>query len=249
MKRNKKIGCITLAVIAFIILLIGVISTDNEDSSVRVLNTDNVNTRTGPGTDFEKSKKFAQYGDKLYILKDTAGWIKYKLEKDSDWSGWVKKEFTVSINEWKNQQKEVEKRPQYEKKGEVAQKEVERKPQYEIKGEVAQKAISIPSAWNENELVRKAYSEFVKMGKRAFRNDKVKAIFIGVYTKMTDQYGNESTDRVIKLKMTKSQFLKFSWSNLEYRPIYRQMVSSCEIHWLHPGIRKNIDTKELYYKP
>lgn len=56
-----------------------------------------MNTRTGPGTEYEKANKFAQYGDKLYILKDTVGWVEYSLNENSDWSGWVKKSILFQL--------------------------------------------------------------------------------------------------------------------------------------------------------
>lgn len=85
------------------------------------------------------------------------------------------------------------------------------------------------------------------MGNRAFYgNDTIMAIFLGVNTKLMDQYGNEVIERVIKLKMTETEFFIFEWENLEYRPIYQQMKRSCEIHWIHPAIRKKIDPNELY---
>jgi len=241
-KKSTQKGCLILVVIVVIIAIIITISNvdeesaKNEESAMRVLSTDNVNTRTGPGTNFEKAKKYAQYGDRLHVLKDTAGWIKYTLGEGSNWSGWVKKEFTTPLEDWKDEEKEAGKKAQAE-------------PSYELMGEVAHRNITIPTAWNANELVRKGYSEFVKLGASAFRRDTVKAIFLGVRTKLTDQYGNESTERVIKLKMTKREFQKFNWNNLEYRSIYHPMVNSCEIHWIHPALSKNIDANDLYLKP
>lgn len=65
---------------------------------VRICPRDGINIRTGPGTDYKKdgSGQLVK-GEKLYVLEEINGWIRFRVTpKDVGWSGWVKKNLTVS---------------------------------------------------------------------------------------------------------------------------------------------------------
>jgi len=64
--------------------------------------SDGVNIRTGPGTEFEKDGVGPlSMGDRLYVLEEKDGWLHFRVtEADLGWSGWVKKNLTVTEAEW-----------------------------------------------------------------------------------------------------------------------------------------------------
>lgn len=63
---------------------------------------DGVNIRTGPGTSFEKDGVGPlTMGEKIYVLEERDEWLHFRVtESDLGWSGWVKKDLTVSEEEW-----------------------------------------------------------------------------------------------------------------------------------------------------
>ncbi len=71
------------------------------EPEIRICNVTKANIRQGPGMDFEKDTiNQLRYSETLFILKDSAGWIKFETNKDI--TGWVKKDLTVSKEEWFN---------------------------------------------------------------------------------------------------------------------------------------------------
>ena len=71
-----------------------------EDSlEIRTPVVDGLQVRTGPGTDFEPARSIWQVneGDRLHVVEDTLGWIRFRLRYfDPDWSGWVDRRYTTS---------------------------------------------------------------------------------------------------------------------------------------------------------
>jgi uncharacterized protein YgiM (DUF1202 family) len=69
--------------------------------------SDGVNIRTGPGTDFLKDGMGPlTAGEKLYVLEERDGWLLFRVtERDLGWSGWVKKDLTVTEAEWEEKHK------------------------------------------------------------------------------------------------------------------------------------------------
>ncbi len=79
-----------------------------------VLAKDSVNIRTGPGTNYPKDKSGAlAYGEKLHLLEHKSiytdrieDWLRFRVtEEDVGWSGWVRKDLTMSVAEWNSIQK------------------------------------------------------------------------------------------------------------------------------------------------
>ena len=55
---------------------------------------ENVNIRTGPGTGFSKDMLGPlSKGRKLYVTEERSGWIRFKLNTDKSWSGWILSKF------------------------------------------------------------------------------------------------------------------------------------------------------------
>jgi len=71
---------------------------------VRVCPRGGINIRTGPGTDYEKDPYGPLgKGEELYIVQDEGDWVRFRFaEKNSDWSGWVRKDLTVSKVQWES---------------------------------------------------------------------------------------------------------------------------------------------------
>jgi uncharacterized protein YgiM (DUF1202 family) len=59
------------------------------------------NLRTGPGMNYavDQTGTLGE-NEKLYVLEEKDGWIRFRTTKENhDWSAWIKKELTVSIEE------------------------------------------------------------------------------------------------------------------------------------------------------
>ena len=69
--------------------------------------SDGVNIRTGPGTNFAKDGMGPlTMGEKLYVLEERDGWLHFRVtQSDLGWSGWVKKDLTVTESEWEAEHK------------------------------------------------------------------------------------------------------------------------------------------------
>lgn len=115
-KMRTQIGCLILFLIFFIPFLIiiypskkapkksvpTVVEKKGGIIEVRVCPRDGINIRTGPGTNYVKdqSGQLAK-SERLYVLEEKNGWIRFRVtSKDVGWSGWVKKNLTVSREEW-----------------------------------------------------------------------------------------------------------------------------------------------------
>lgn len=84
---------------------------------VRVCPRDGINIRIDPGIDHEKDPRGQlKKGEELYIVQDEDGWIRFRFtEESSGWSGWVKKDLTVSKVQWESIKAEEEKEKIYKK--------------------------------------------------------------------------------------------------------------------------------------
>jgi len=77
-------------------------SIKKEVTGVRICLRNGTNIRTGPGTNYpiDKSSRLVE-GESLYVLEEKDGWIHFRVTiKDVGWSGWAKKDLTVSKQEW-----------------------------------------------------------------------------------------------------------------------------------------------------
>jgi len=102
------------------------------------------------------------------------------------------------------------------------------------------------SFYDESSLVRESYKVLVKYGLEAFKRDDVKYLTVNYKTELTDVYGKKTIENVIILTISKIEFSKYDWNNLNYQPIYRQMESSCSEYYIHPAILKNLNYEKLY---
>lgn len=102
------------------------------------------------------------------------------------------------------------------------------------------------SSWDENSLVRDAYTTFVKYGREAFKLDGVDHVMVNLNTTFTDSYGNNKTDTAVVVEMTKENFQKFNWDNLKYTPVSQQIETASEQYYIYPSIEKKLDTSKLY---
>jgi len=113
---KKKIGCLTVILaIVGLFVIIGIfgalfeeknnknepttsVQEKNEIIEIRICPTDGINIRTGPGANYKKDASGQLVkGEKLYVLEEKNGWIRFRVTpKDVGWSGWVKKDLTIS---------------------------------------------------------------------------------------------------------------------------------------------------------
>ena len=73
-------------------------SARDDSLEIRTPVVDGLQVRTGPGTDFEAARSIWQVneGDRLHVVEDTLGWIRFRLRYfDPDWSGWVDRRYTT----------------------------------------------------------------------------------------------------------------------------------------------------------
>lgn len=109
---KNKIGYILIAILA-IAIIIGINSKLKKKlpepvSSIieyRVCSKNEIDIRTGPGINYSlDSSGTLVEGEKIYVLKDTLGWLKFRVtENDIGWHGWVKKDLTVTKEQWENE--------------------------------------------------------------------------------------------------------------------------------------------------
>lgn len=100
--------------------------------------------------------------------------------------------------------------------------------------------------WDESSLVRGGFTTLVKFGTEAFKIENVDAVQVVIKTKFTDQYGKDGLDDGVRIIMSKTEFAKFDWKNLEYQSVYNQIKNASEAFYIHPAVLKNIDYSKLY---
>lgn len=96
-------------------------------------------------------------------------------------------------------------------------------------------------------FVRQTYAMLALWGPEAFKVSGVDIINIQNKTTFKDQYGNNSTGTGVTIEMTKDQFSKFNWKNLEYSPINDAIQNNSNVYIIVPAIRNEIkDPSKLY---
>lgn len=116
------------------------------------------------------------------------------------------------------------------------------RPQYIIR------YLSEETFWDEKDFVTSNISNYINICKEAYVKDTNKIELI-VYVKMTDPRGNENEEKALDMCMTKDKFNQYNWENLQYSMIdFDILKSDCEDLYIHPGILKNVNTDDLYYK-
>lgn len=102
------------------------------------------------------------------------------------------------------------------------------------------------SAWDESALVRDSFTTLVKYGTEAFKIDGVNALRVVVKTELTDSYGKKSVEDVVRIIMSKSEFVKFDWKNLSYQPVYTKIKNASEGFYIYPAILQKLNPDKLY---
>jgi len=100
--------------------------------------------------------------------------------------------------------------------------------------------------FDSNGFVRDGYSTLVRYGREAFKIDGVDHVLIDLRASFTDNYGNSHMDTGMTVEMTKENFQKFNWDNLEYTPVSKQIEAASEYYFIHYSIQKNLNTDKLY---
>jgi hypothetical protein len=100
--------------------------------------------------------------------------------------------------------------------------------------------------WDETELVKGGWSTLVKYGTEAFKIGGVDKVKIVVRTNFTNQYGNDDIEDAMRISMTKDEFSKYNWNNLNYQLISTQMENSLVEYYIHPAVLKNVKYDKLW---
>lgn len=105
----RMLGAITL-VLGLVLLTVTVFALQQPSGSsvssadpanpveIRTPVVDGLTVRAGPGTDYDSATGIWQVnrGDKLRVVEDTLGWIRFRVKYfDPEWSGWVAKDYTT----------------------------------------------------------------------------------------------------------------------------------------------------------
>jgi hypothetical protein len=100
--------------------------------------------------------------------------------------------------------------------------------------------------WDENDVVRKGYSLLVKFGMQAFKVPQVSSVEAIVVVPMQDSFGKTSNETAVDLRMTKAEFQKYDWKELEYQAVSPQMQRSCIKYWIYPSIEAKTNPDDLF---
>lgn len=117
---------------------------------------------------------------------------------------------------------------------------------YDTDSKTATITSSVSEAWDENALVRGSYTVLVKYGREVFKVNNVDAVRVVVRTKFTDQYGKDSWDDAVRIIMSKAEFNKFNWDNLNYTPVSLQIQAAADGYYVAPAVDAKTTIKELY---
>ncbi|MCR4277933.1 MAG: hypothetical protein NUV80_00470 [Candidatus Berkelbacteria bacterium] len=116
----------------------------------------------------------------------------------------------------------------------------------------ATKAVTLsktsPTFYDEKSLVKGAVFVFVWYGSQVFKIDGVNELEVEFKTDFTDTYGNKKTDDAVVIFMSKEEFLKYNWKNLEYQPVLNQLRAGGSAY-IHPAIQKSITEKDIHLQP
>lgn len=102
------------------------------------------------------------------------------------------------------------------------------------------------SYWDENEMVRVAFSNLVKFGSEVFSNDAVESLTVTIKAEFTDSFGKKGIDSAVIIEMLKEDFYKFEWENLSMLPVSDQIKSVAIRYYIHPSLLNKIDKEKLY---
>ncbi|HUD44386.1 MAG TPA: hypothetical protein VMR41_02485 [Patescibacteria group bacterium] len=98
---------------------------------------------------------------------------------------------------------------------------------------------------DEQSAVNGVVNSLVGYGMQAFKIPGVDKLVVAFRSTFTDSYGHKSTDDIARIGMTKDEFAKYDWKNLEFQPIYDQLQSSADPFYVNPSILGKIDTQKI----
>ena len=109
---KNKLGYILIIILA-IAIIIGIkskLKNKLQEPGLSVIeyrfcSENEIDIRTGPGINYSlDSSGTLVEGEKIYVFKDTLGWLKFRVtENDIGWHGWVKKDHTITEEQWENE--------------------------------------------------------------------------------------------------------------------------------------------------
>jgi len=101
--------------------------------------------------------------------------------------------------------------------------------------------------WNEQGAVNAAFDDFINYTQKALTLDDIDYVTLQYQGDFTDQYGKKEKENAVLITFTREAFQKFDWTNLKGFKVYDGMLREAELIYIHPAIRKNIDTSKIVY--
>ncbi len=123
------------------------------------------------------------------------------------------------------------------------------KVSYDEKEKVAFIEHTDADAYTAESFVKQAYAMFVLFGQEVFKIDGVEHVNAQNKTTFTDQYGKNSIESGVTIEMTKANFSKFDWKNLEYQQVNTRIQAASDIYIIRQALANDIkDQSKLYLK-
>lgn len=101
------------------------------------------------------------------------------------------------------------------------------------------------SFWDEQMAVNGAINTSISYGYQVFKIPGIDQEIIEFKSTFTDNFGNKSVEDIIKIGITKDKFNRYNWQNLNYEPIYNQMIQSADPFDINPSVKSKINTDQL----
>lgn len=98
---------------------------------------------------------------------------------------------------------------------------------------------------DESWAVGGAFNTFVSFGQKAFKIDGVKRIVLAFKSTFTDSYGKNSVGDIIRFGMTKEEFEKYDWTNLNHQPIFYKIQRSATPFYVNPSVMLKIEPEKI----
>lgn len=108
-------------------------------------------------------------------------------------------------------------------------------------------SLTSDSFWDEQSAVNGAVNSLISYGKSAFKIKGVENVSVAYRSTFTDAYGKNSTEDIVKIVMAKTEYKKYSWDNLKFRPIYPQLKLSSISFYINPAVLRKIDLSKIKY--
>lgn len=102
--------------------------------------------------------------------------------------------------------------------------------------------------YNAESFVRQAYTILALYGQAAFNIEGINHLNVQNKCKLTDAYGKDSVKSCVTIEMSKDQFSKFNWPNLDHLEVDNNIENASDIYIIVPAIKSQTKPSNLYLK-